>query len=400
MVRITDNSVELADDDEVILGTNSDAKIVYDSANDELVVIDSNASQDLIKFPMDGTGNTTFPNRAPDVTSLDGTSGTTGQFLQTDGTSLTFADVSAGGKFEKALSNGQILASDGNLYSSIQTAVNSVSNEGWLFIGQGTFNESVTISKGITIIGASPHQTIIDSGNNDTISVDLANSIGDVEIRNLHLKNDTANFNDGLSFATSVTGYSAKAINVYATAGGTGVKVGDGNAKYAVAKGCKAFQSGFYGIRASANQHSIVRNSITQAGVITAGTSDGGGVISGCVADNNDGDGIKTLGPNVVIEGNRVVNAGTVGIEVDNDDCVVANNVVNGSSTEGIYINFFSDSIVIGNRVSGAGAHGILDKGTDNLIANNRVSGSTNSNINTANATTPTTDANVTGSAN
>jgi len=72
--------------------------------------------------------------------NLAGNNGTSGQFLQTDGSSLSFADVSAGGKFEQALSNGEVLADDGTLYSSIQTAENNASD--YVFVGPGTFNES------------------------------------------------------------------------------------------------------------------------------------------------------------------------------------------------------------------------------------------------------------------
>jgi len=399
MVRLTDNSVELADDDEILLGSGDDAKVVYESATDELVVIDNGVSQDLLRLPMDGASQVSFPNRPPSATSLDGSGGTSGQFLQTDGSSLSFADVSAGGKFEQALSNGEVLASDGNLYTSIQTALDNISDNGFLFIGKGTFNESLTITKGVTMVGVSPTGSIIDSGTSITISVELsANS--DIEIRNLGIKNDVSGTNNGIDFAnTSVSGYNTKIINTHFTVGGQGLTTSLGEPESISVKDCVVNDSGFTGIGADGNDYAFVINCVTKAGLISAGASNGGAVISGCLVNNNNLDGITTLSTGVVIDGNTVVNADGFGIELADDDCVASNNFVKGSSSDGIRSNV-DDNTIIGNRVRDCGGDGIYEQGADGLIANNRVSGSTNSDLNTSNATNVTTDANVTGAAN
>jgi len=89
MVKITKSN----ETGEVIFGADNDAKLVYDSVNDELVFEDAGSSEDLIRIPVDGAGSVGFPNRAPEADSFAGSNGSSGQFLQTDGTNLNFADV-------------------------------------------------------------------------------------------------------------------------------------------------------------------------------------------------------------------------------------------------------------------------------------------------------------------
>jgi len=132
------NALTLGDDDVLTVG---DYEISYDSTANEWQA-EYTPSGDVASVPKNQSGSL-FP---------------------TD-----FADALA----------GQALADDGNLYSSVQTAVDNAT--GWVFVGPGTFNENVTIStQGLTLEGCG-YDTLIDGG---TIGSAITLSAADITVKN------------------------------------------------------------------------------------------------------------------------------------------------------------------------------------------------------------------------
>jgi hypothetical protein len=145
----------------------------------------------------------------------DGALGSTqisdGSIQQTD---LAFSVTS----IPSAVQQGKAVADDGSLYDSVQTAVNNATD--WVFVGPGTYSESVTVDKSeFALIGAG-QGTVIDG------QVDLAKST-DTTVSNLQIRNS-----GGSPLRTDNDG-SAKRLSIhdiYISAAGVGSNIyGDGH---------------------------------------------------------------------------------------------------------------------------------------------------------------------------
>jgi parallel beta-helix repeat protein len=244
---------------------------------------------------------------------------------------------------------GKALADDGNIYDSVQTAVDNAS--GYVFIGPGTFNESVTVSTDGMMIEGSGYDTLIDGGTSgDAVRVEADDIIvSDIAVR--------TNPNSGNSYK-----------GVYSNAN---------NLKF----------------------DSIIVTDSDSTGMDINGSDI---VISNCTIESSDHDGInyQGSGPNAIIYNCRI-ESGVVnkGIQCySSDDVIVSNCVVIGTGNAGIETRF--DSITIGNRVHNVSDSGIeVASGDDSIVANNRVSDSTSSDIRDSDGTSLLDD-NLTGSAN
>lgn len=320
-----------------------------------------------------------------DATKLDGSAGTSGQFLQTDGSNLSFADVSAGGKFEDALSTGQILVDDGNLYSSIQTAENNASD--FMFVPAGTFSVSggilIVDTDGLTIIGVG-EDTVIDGGTDgDGIRLSGVN----VTIRNLKV---TSSSGDGIDDRGSDNRFINLTVD---SSGGRGIRANDEG----LVKGCDIVgtSSGSAGITGG-NNAIILGNKIR--GNVSGPGIDGGDVVASNIIDGCSGAGIVGATSIATIQGNEISDPSGDAIRIDNSvysEISITGNVIFRGST-GIFIQG-GNHVVDGNIIRDAGDIGIDVDGTDCLISNNRIFNSTNSNLDTAGATNALTDNNLTG---
>lgn len=95
----------------------------------------------------------------------------------------------------KVVSDGTVLADDGNVYDTVQAAENAASD--WIFIGVGTFAEAVTVDTAGLLIRGSGRGTLIDGGTDGTaLQVNAAR----VTVKDLDLKTTAGagNLFDGL----------------------------------------------------------------------------------------------------------------------------------------------------------------------------------------------------------
>jgi hypothetical protein len=245
------------------------------------------------------------------------------------------------------VSQGEVLADNGEIYTSVQTAVDN--STGFVFIGPGTFNESVTIStQGLTLQG-SGHDTLIDGGASDNaLIVNAANlKVSDISLQ-------TAN-------------------------GGTTCLTTNTDADTITVENVKILNSGGNGMSLNHGEGHMIRN---------------------CVVVSTNFIGIRIESDNVIVTGCIIRNCGSNGIITEDFGSVIlSNNLIEDTSNFGI-LTRNDDHIIIGNRVHNTGSDGIdTFAGSNIIIANNRVSDSDENDID-ANTSNTILDGNKTGPSN
>jgi parallel beta-helix repeat protein len=255
------------------------------------------------------------------------------------------------GLLTTALSEGEVLADDGYVYSSIQSAENAASN--WLFIGPGTFNEEVTVTTtGLNMTGTGRSTTIYGEQSTDfTAALKIESS--DVTVSNM----DVETLVDG-----NVTRYAVYTTGSDSVIDSVRVPNADGD-----------------GFRINST----------------------GSVVSNCRVDqNNQNINIRLINDRTRCINSVSLNANSNGIVGIGAEHIIANCVSVGNNGSGITLNDGFDSIVLNNRVHSNGSHGIdMFSGADCIIANNRVSSNSSTDISDQ-GTNTVLDSNLTGAAN
>jgi hypothetical protein len=242
------------------------------------------------------------------------------------------------GLLTSALNDGEVLADDGYVYGTIQAAQDAASS--WIFIGPGTFNESVTVdTPGLTVQG-SGHDTLIDGGTSgDGLSANAAN----ISILSLRARTTSGQgtFNQGIA----VQGSSVTIKNVTVTDSDNG------------------------GILTDSTDTTIKNSTILGGDDAGIQCTDAGSsmIVDGCFIDGTGGNG-----------------ANYVGIFPSGGDCIISNNIVINSDDYGIRSES-SDNILIANRIDNSTGDAISIGGSDtaanNIVANNRISNTGGANI-------------------
>lgn len=285
------NALTLGDDDALEVG---DYELRYSSGNDQFE-IEYTPSGDLATIPRTQSGSM-FP---VDLTD--------------------------------AISNGEVLADDGNIYSSVQSAVTNATD--YVLVGPGTFNENVSITDGSMMLEGSGRGTYIDGGTS------------------------------GHALTVEASNCTVRNISVGTTAGG----------------GSASSPLRVFG----APTDTLLSNIWFRESDERACEPDGNRtIVQNCTFEQADGHGIRGGGTNCIYKQNKFeTNIGNDAIRVESIDCVVSDNVIDGPGTDGIDIAN-NDCLCAGNRVRNAGGDGIFTNAQGVLIVNNRVSGSGDKNIN------------------
>jgi hypothetical protein len=251
------------------------------------------------------------------------------------------------GLLTAALNDGEVLADDGSVHESVQAAQDAASS--YIFVGPGTFNESVTIdTPGLTVQG-SGHDTLIDGGTSGSA---IAANADDVTLSSFSARStNQSNFNID---AVRSTGTSTHIANVFVD------------------------ESDSDGIRTD-GVDSVIKSCTVE-----------GNVEGACIAQD---------GNRSIIDSCIMRNTGLNGISISADDCIASNNNIDSVNDDGWQSGSGSDLIVIGNRIHNVGNRGVAIGGFDVIVANNRISDSTNNDILDVGAGT-VLDGNNTGSAN
>jgi parallel beta-helix repeat protein len=255
------------------------------------------------------------------------------------------------------LSEGEVLADNGEQYSSIQQAVDV--SDGFVFVGPGTFNENVTINTDRLTLQGSGRGTIIDGGSNSSIVI---NTSDNVTLNGIAAQNDVSGSSDVITFNGDSSRFSMHSCHIL-EGGGRGVST-----------------------RATGGQNRDLQ-------------------IEGCTFKNLDAHGIVLTSERAIISNCTFKNMGR-GVYLYRDGGVdsaevIITNCVFKDNNYGIRAIDATDSIFIGNRIHNSDVKGIQVRTCqDIIVANNRVSDSVDANISVEFGSGTVTDGNLTGSAN
>lgn len=296
MATFNVDSLDFVDDEEIRTGANDDYAMRFDSTNSRLEVEDI-------------------------------TNATVGYVPQNIGTDLV------GGKFAETVSEGKALADDGNVYDSIQSAVNNATS--WVKVGPGRFNESLTIgTAGLTLKGSGDRTILV--GDDDTITVNANDcSVSDFSVEH----------QDGSNHGVVVTASNCTVSSVYVEGVRDGFDI-KGVANNTIINNCTAIntKNGF-NPRIETTQL-IISNSV--------------------VKDSNSG--INSGASDSIFVGNSISGASKNSIYSGRDDCLIGYNIVDGGN-EAIKIgNSSTDNIIFNNRIRNTTNSAIKDNGTGTVL--------------------------------
>jgi hypothetical protein len=259
--------------------------------------------------------------------------------------------VRASGKdvLQAVLQTDSVIADGESVHDTVQGAVDNATD--WVFIPPATFNESITVNTQDLSMFGSGIGTVLDGGGDNAL---------DIQSQGLYVSNMSIT-SSPTTISTNAPEYTVKNCHLSASTGGGGNNIISPGSNDSVVVGCIFKECGGWASRPSTR--GIQYKSIFMDGV------------------------------------NRY------GLLQDGDDVLTSSNVFNGVGDAGdptIRLNR-NDSICISNRILNAGSYGIRVNNSptpvDNIVANNRVSDSSNPDIDDV-GTGTILDSNRTGAAN
>jgi len=248
-----------------------------------------------------------------------------------------------GGKFAQTLDEGKVLNDAGNVYESIQAAVDEA--DSWVKVGPGTFNESVTIDTAGLKLEGSGERTLIDSGKNDAVYTNQDN----VTVRNLSVIT-TQDPSGGNNYGFISDGAFSTFENCSMDDGDRLVIFTGPNS---VAKNCTVTNSD-RGITMTSSDNIIVGNTMKNL-------------------ESGWGTRVTTTGAdNCLFAYNEMSDIIGNGMDIETNDNIFYGNRIDNVEEKGIIIEGGSnDNIVAKNRISNTGNTGIDDNGTGTVLDNN-----------------------------
>lgn len=237
--------------------------------------------------------------------------------------------IGGDGVLIKALKQGKPMADDGRTYDTIRQAERAASS--WVFVPPGTFNEAVEIdTDGLTLKG-SGYGTLIDGGTVRGIGVNANN----VTIKDLRVQSDASSNADGIRCVDGAIDDSSQLSIENVTITGTGEDGIDVSTGGCTIINCVVRDAGNRGIHINAARAVIVANTMVwRSGANNMPINTEGSIVANCTSVDATDDGIATTGSadNRIIIGNRVINAGRNGIDIQESNTIVANNRVSDST--------------------------------------------------------------------
>lgn len=324
-----------------------------------------------------------------EIAALSGDDAT--RAIQT-GTSLDVGGSRSHILSESSFLEGRTLADDGRVYDDAQDAVDAASV--WVKLGSGAFAESgiLTIdTDGLTVEGLG-RPTVLNNPVEVT-ALDVTLESFRIDDPDSSISTVAADQNNGADRLTC-----RKVI--VEDSGVDGFNIIVSRARFEDCKVLSATGSGIAtGDRNDVGGHLVSRCEIRNVDIgVFFGDGTVNSKVEGCLVEDTDRVGISMAWFETMVEGNIVVRAGTDGIKYIADNNSVDDNIVVAPVGDGV----FGDSIlspshgsITDNTILDAGGDGVEANGTDELIANNTIVNPGASAIDTAGATTPTTDSNV-----
>ncbi|MFA5771743.1 MAG: right-handed parallel beta-helix repeat-containing protein [Thermoplasmata archaeon] len=239
--------------------------------------------------------------------------------------------------------------SGGRDYATIWAGINAASAGDTVYVYNGTYNEAVTISKRINLVGESNQSTII-KGTNASDSRGIYPTANYVNISNLKIDK----FYYGIRSSSSNSNITGNTV---------------ANCSY-----------GIY-LYTSSNNNNISSNTVTNSSYygINLYSSSNNNITSNTLANCSRGIYLSSSSNNNNISSNTVTNSSYYGIylEYGSKNNITSNTLANCSS--GIYLSTISNNSISSNAISNCGDYGIyLMYGTNNNLTSNTLANSSN----------------------
>ena len=243
----------------------------------------------------------------------------------------------------QAIGDGEVAADDGNIYTTVQDAADAATD--WVFVGNGTFAESVDITTtGLTIEGTGRGSFIQSTGSGPAID-----AATDVTVKNVRVE-------------TSGTTDNADAINT-----GTNLEV----------RGVYISGSDSGGVRVDHSRVDVINCEIENTSSFGVGVQGGNNsfVVNNYLTGTSDG--LATWSDNHTFSQNWIVDPGGKGIRVEDANMVVTENQIRDAGGNGIDVyGAANGSIITTNRIFGSVGSDLNDRGGhSNTIIDNNVTG-------------------------
>ncbi|MFA5772656.1 MAG: right-handed parallel beta-helix repeat-containing protein [Thermoplasmata archaeon] len=265
-------------------------------------------------------------------------------------------------------------------YTSVQAAVNASSAGDTVYVYNGTYNEKVTISKRINLVGESNQNTIIQ-GTDASDSTGVYVTANYVNISNLKIDN----FAYGIYLYTG-SNNNIVTSNIVSDCSYYGILLSTSNNNTITSNTvsrCNHF--GIYLAYAYTSSNNIISNTVSDcgtvlncgSGILLSGSSNNN-IISNTVS-NCESHGIWIYSvSNSYIVSNTISNSDN-GICLEHgstNNNIVSNTVSNCDNGTSLYSS--SNNIIVSNTISNSGSCGIYISGSNNNITGNTVANSNN----------------------
>jgi len=307
-----------------------------------------------------GAGASSFSDLSDTPANYAGFAGCT-LVVKADETGLEYQEQPPG-----ALVADHVVAKVGGTASTLTDALAAASSWEVIYVTAGRFNENVTISSPLIVIGTGPGTQIWGADSAATITL----ASGSVILQDLRVRND------GTCPLVEIQGDDCLLDRVTLHGGGIGVKI-NGAVRTQIEDSWFRNQSG-RGIWADGGSAStrILRNTIKNAGAeAIAGDALelGESLFEDNLIENSGGYGIGLWGAGqVIIRGNTFSNTGNDSIRLYQcSSPVICDNVIADPTGRGIELDSSDDAVIESNIVRRSAAEGIWSRGNRVMIMGN-----------------------------
>lgn len=257
----------------------------------------------------------------------------------------------------------------GQQFSGIQSAVNAASFGDTISVATGTYNESVSINKRLTIVGSGASNSIVapNPTNANVFNIGSGGSYSSIE-------GFTITSASPVYTPVNIQGSNVSVTNSKISGGSFGVTLFAGSSNIT---NNEIYNSLHHGVLISANDNDVANNNIHNSpnNGVQVQSGNTGNLIRGNAISSSGGFGIHIYGTQTTIFGNTITNnQGGIFLDHNANANHVSANTINYNADRAIFIAS-SDNVVDSNSASYNNGHSIIvySPGTGNLINANDV---------------------------
>jgi len=261
--------------------------------------------------------------------------------------------------------------------NTIQSALNAASNGDEIVICSGTYAESITVNKAVTLTAnntTSAYNVIVNSAGGDVITV----TVNHVNISWLKVQGAT-----GGTAGVSITANYVNVSYVWATTNYNGIKVA-GASNVTLQNNIARSNTNLGILLSSSSNNTLTNNNASgnSGGIELSSSSSNNLTNNNASGNNNYGITLQTSSNNTLTNNNASGNSYGIMLYVSSNNNLT-NNIARSNSVSGIVLYSSSSNILTGNTANSNSNNGIylLTFSSSNTLTNNNVSGNSNDGI-------------------